>query len=117
MNADSQGNGLDVPSTEQVDLAIEMFRMLADATRVRILWALLQGEHSVSHLAEVVKANAPAVSQHLAKLRLARLVRQRREGTRIFYTADSAHVQQLLREALYHADHVVQGLPDHDVGP
>ena len=60
----------------------------------------------VNELAELVGAQPAAVSQHLAKLRLARLVRSRREGTRIFYVLDDAHVRRLVEEVLSHADHV-----------
>jgi DNA-binding transcriptional ArsR family regulator len=66
----------------------------------------LEGEHSVNELADVVGAQPAAVSQHLAKLRLARLVRSRREGTRIYYVVDDAHVRSLVEEVLTHADHV-----------
>ena len=51
------------------------------------MWALLHGEHSVNELADHVGARPPAVSQHLAKLRAAGLVRTRRDGNRIFYAA------------------------------
>jgi DNA-binding transcriptional ArsR family regulator len=61
-----------------------MFKLLADSTRLRIIWALLHGEHSVNELAEHLGANPAGVSQHLAKLRLARLVSVRREGNRAF---------------------------------
>jgi DNA-binding transcriptional ArsR family regulator len=105
------------PGPEQVELAVEMLKLLADPTRLRILWALLHGEHSVSNLAEHVGAQPAAVSQHLAKLRMARVVRVRREGNRMFYAADNAHVRRLVEEALFHADHVVGGLPDRDSGP
>ena len=64
-------------------------------------------------LAEHIGAQPAAVSQHLAKLRLSRLVRTRREGNRIFYAAENAHVRHLVEEALFHADHVVRDLPDH----
>jgi DNA-binding transcriptional ArsR family regulator len=102
------------PADEQVDLAVETFKLLADNTRLRILWALLHGEHSVNELAAHVGAQPAAVSQHLAKLRLARLVRVRRDGTRMFYAAENSHVRQLVEEALFHADHLVEGTPDHD---
>lgn len=102
-----------MPNEEQANLAAESFRMLADATRVKLLWALLQGESSVACLAELVGASPTAVSQHLAKLRLARLVKTRREGTFVFYSAADVHVRRLLDEALYHADHADQDLPDH----
>jgi DNA-binding transcriptional ArsR family regulator len=102
-----------MPSEEQAHLAVETFRMLADVTRVKILWALLQGESSVACLAELVGATPTAVSQHLAKLRLARLVKTRRDGTFVYYSAADVHVRRLLDEALFHADHADHDLPDH----
>ena len=101
------------PDDEQVELAVETFKLLADNTRLRILWALLHGEHSVNNLAAHVGAQPAGVSQHLAKLRMARLVKVRREGTRMYYAADNTHVRQLVAQALFHADHVVGDLPDH----
>ncbi|ASR37200.1 transcriptional regulator [Prauserella marina] len=100
----------DMPHDEQVHLAAESFRLLADPTRIKILWALLQGESSVACLAELAGVNPTAVSQHLAKLRLAGLVKGRREGTFVFYSAADEHVRRLLAQALYHADHVERGL-------
>ncbi|MFY1636455.1 ArsR/SmtB family transcription factor [Solwaraspora sp. WMMB335] len=105
-----------MPVEEQVHLAAETFRLLADPTRIKILWALLQGESSVACLAELVGAAPTAVSQHLAKLRLAGLVRGRREGTFVYYSAADVHVRQLLAEALFHADHADRDLPDHEAG-
>ena len=70
MDAD---RGIDQPTVEEVDLAVELFRMLSDGTRLRILWCLQQ-EQSVGELAALVDKAPAAVSQHLAKLRLARLV-------------------------------------------
>ncbi len=89
--------------------AVDTLKMLADPTRLRIVWALLHGEHSVGRLAEHVGAAAPGVSQHLAKLRLAGLVKTRRDGNHIFYLADDDHVRRLVEEALFHAGHVVRG--------
>jgi DNA-binding transcriptional ArsR family regulator len=96
-----------MPTDEQVGFASDGFRMLADPTRIKILWALLHGESSVAHLADVVGAAPAAVSQHLAKLRLAKLVRVRREGTFAYYSAVDDHVARLLTEALDHANHQV----------
>lgn len=103
----------ELPTDDQVDVAVRTFQLLGDGTRLRIVWALLHGEYSVGELAAVVGAQPSAVSQHLAKLRLTRLVSTRRQGTRIYYAAENVHVGQLLQEALYHADHVAQDLPDH----
>lgn len=93
----------DMPLDEQVHLATESFRMLADPTRIKVLWALLQGESSVACLAELAGAAPTAVSQHLAKLRLAGLVTCRREGTFMYYSTANDHVRRLLSQALSHA--------------
>jgi DNA-binding transcriptional ArsR family regulator len=105
-----------MPNDEQVHLAAESFRLLADPTRMKILWALLQGESSVACLADLVGAAPTAVSQHLAKLRLAGLVKGRREANFVYYSAADVHVRRLLDEALFHADHTDRDLPDHDSG-
>jgi len=109
----SEDPNFSMPSEEQANLAAESFRMLGDVTRVKLLWALLQGESSVACLADLVGATPTAVSQHLAKLRLARLVKTRRDGTFVYYSAADIHVRRLLDEALFHADHTDQDLPDH----
>ncbi|MFI5606075.1 ArsR/SmtB family transcription factor [Amycolatopsis sp. NPDC051903] len=101
----------DMPNDEQVHLAAESFRLLADPTRIKVLWALLQGESSVACLAELAGVTPTSVSQHLAKLRLAGLVKGRREGTFVFYSAADDHVRRLLAQALHHADHVDRDLP------
>lgn len=87
--------------------------MLADPTRLRIMWLLCAGEHDVTALAQRVGAARPAVSQHLAKLRLAGLVTSRRDGRRALYGVRGGHVRRLLIEALGAADHRVTGAPDH----
>jgi len=91
--------------------------MVADPTRLRIMWTLLHGEHSVNELADHLGARPAAVSQHLAKLRLGRLVSTRREGTRIFYLADNDQVRRFVEEALFHADHILQGHSAHHEQP
>jgi DNA-binding transcriptional ArsR family regulator len=95
-----------MPNEDQVHLAAEAFRMLSDPTRIKVLWALLQGESSVACLAELADVAPTVVSQHLAKLRLAGLVKARRQGTFVYYSAADQHVQRLLSQALFHADHV-----------
>lgn len=107
---------LPVPTEEHASLAAQTFRMLADPTRVKILWVLLQGEASVTALSELVGSSPTAVSQHLAKLRLAGLVDSRREGTFIHYSAQDLHVRRLLAEALSHAEHetgITSGTDQH----
>ncbi|MEN4473954.1 metalloregulator ArsR/SmtB family transcription factor [Mycolicibacterium cosmeticum] len=112
MNADNAPCRRALPQDE-VDLVVEVFRMLADTTRVQVLWALVDREMSVNDLAEHVGKPAPSVSQHLAKLRMARLVRTRREGTTIYYSLDNDHVGQLVTDAVFNAEHAGPGVPGH----
>jgi ArsR family transcriptional regulator, zinc-responsive transcriptional repressor len=98
---------------DQAELAAEVFRMLADSTRVRLLWAMLEAELSVNQLADLVGKPAPSVSQHLAKLRMARLVRTRREGTQVFYRVENDHVGRLVRDAVFNAEHAGPDVPRH----
>jgi DNA-binding transcriptional ArsR family regulator len=94
------------PSLEEFLAAVDSLKLLADLTRFRIVWALLHGEHAVNELAEHVGMNKTAVSQHLAKLRMAHLVTTRRDGNRIYYSAGDHHIGRLVQEALFHSDHV-----------
>jgi len=102
----------EMPTEIEVQVAADAFRLLGDPNRIKILWALLQGETSVNCLAELIGASASSVSQHLAKLRLAGLVTVRREGTFAYYAAADAHVRRLLEEALFHADHAANKITD-----
>jgi DNA-binding transcriptional ArsR family regulator len=101
------------PSDREVDAAVRVLKLLADPTRLRIVWALLHGEHSVNDLAEHVGVRATAASQHLAKLRAADVVTVRRDGNRLFYAARNEHIERLAREALLQADHAVTGGRHH----
>jgi DNA-binding transcriptional ArsR family regulator len=112
MHLDTQPRDLD-PSSSDVELAVEVFAMLADATRIRLILALRDGELSVNRLAEIVEKSPPAVSQHLAKLRLARMVTTRRQGTTVFYALADEHALQLVIAALLQAEHSVEAIPRH----
>ncbi len=96
-----------------VDLAAEVFSLLADATRVRIVLALREAEMSVNHLAEAVGKPPTAVSQHLAKLRWGRIVRARQEGNRVFYSLVDEHARTLVTQAVFQAQHALEEHPAH----
>lgn len=104
------------PDSEYVELAVEIFAMLADATRVRIVLALRDGELPVNELAERVGKSPTSVSQHLAKLRLARIVLTRNEGTRVFYRLADEHARRLVTDAIFQAEHSLGGTPRHHQG-
>ncbi|MEZ0069662.1 DNA-binding transcriptional ArsR family regulator [Streptacidiphilus sp. MAP12-20] len=73
---------------DRLDEAATAFALLASPMRLHIMWLLLAAESDVGGLAERTRASMPAVSQHLAKLKLAGLVRSRREGRRQVYLVD-----------------------------
>lgn len=112
MHADSKECRFGVNSP-YVELAAEVFSLLADATRVRIILALRDDELSVNHLADIVDKSPAAVSQHLAKLRWGRIVKTRQEGTRVFYTLVDEHARTLVAQAVFQAQHAVDAEPGH----
>ncbi|NHW49324.1 MULTISPECIES: metalloregulator ArsR/SmtB family transcription factor [unclassified Paenarthrobacter] len=112
MNADNRMCSLGVDS-QYVELAVEVFAMLADATRVRIILALRDGEMAVGALAELIGKPPAAVSQHLAKMRLARMVSTRQDGTKVLYRLENEHARQLVADAIFQAEHALGGDPAH----
>ncbi|QGK68306.1 metalloregulator ArsR/SmtB family transcription factor [Allosaccharopolyspora coralli] len=112
MNADNGSCSFGVES-DYVELAVELFSMLADATRVRIILALRDEELPVNRLAEIVDKSPAAVSQHLAKLRLARIVLTRQQGTRVFYRLANEHVRRVVADAIFQAEHSLGDAPRH----
>jgi DNA-binding transcriptional ArsR family regulator len=106
------GGGSDLVDVRIVDLAVEVFSMLADPTRVRIVLCLRAGELPVNAIATAVGKAPAAVSQHLAKLRLARIVSARQDGNRVFYRLENEHASQLVTDAIHQAEHAI-GRPRH----
>jgi ArsR family transcriptional regulator, lead/cadmium/zinc/bismuth-responsive transcriptional repressor len=95
-----------VPDATVTSLA-EMFRALADPTRVRMLDVLSHGELCVCDLAAVLGVSQSAVSHQLRFLRGLRLVRARRDGRMVFYALDDRHVVDLLALGLTHVSETV----------
>ncbi|EMD29202.1 ArsR/SmtB family transcription factor [Amycolatopsis azurea] len=103
-----------LPDPGQIEIASTAMRMLSDPTRMRMMWLLSGTEYDVNSLAAAVDMARPAVSQQLAKLKLAGLVSVRRDGRRALYSTRGGHVRRLLTEALNAAEHHLYDLPDHD---
>jgi DNA-binding transcriptional ArsR family regulator len=99
--------------SEYVDLAAEVFTLLSDPTRIRIILALEEGELPVGELAARVGKAPTAVSQHLAKLRWAKVVQTRQEGTRVYYSLIDEHARELVHQAVFQAEHVIDFWPRH----
>lgn len=94
---------MDAPTAQEM---AEIFRVLADPARLRIVDHLIQHEEVCVHrLAIALGMTQPAVSHHLRLLRQMRLVAYRREGRHVFYRLDDRHVQDLFIQAYSHAAH------------
>ena len=80
----------------------ELFRALADETRVKILYMLSEQELCVCDLAYLLEMSIPAVSHHLRLLKVMRLVTSRKDGKQVFYSLADDHVISLIRIAREH---------------
>jgi DNA-binding transcriptional ArsR family regulator len=103
---------------DYADLA-ETFRALGDASRAKILHALLSQEMCVCDLSALIGISESAISQHLRVLRGLRLVRNRKAGRVVYYSLEDACIRTLLAVALTHLDDPAghrRGRPDRDAG-
>lgn len=94
--------------------AADTLKLIAEPTRLHLLFLLLDAERNVSDLVDLSGASRTLVSQHLAKLRLGGLVSNRREGRNVYYRVADGHVVRLVVETLSRADHVRSGEPMHE---
>jgi DNA-binding transcriptional ArsR family regulator len=114
MSASSAAHDLDPAGLERVrsrllssahaDSVAEVFKLLGDPTRVKLLDALTFGERCVCDLAALVGLTESAVSHQLRLFRGAHLVRVRRAGRSAFYTLDDHHVIGLLHDTRKHVE-------------
>jgi DNA-binding transcriptional ArsR family regulator len=91
------------PDRQQLQMAAEILRALADPQRLRVLIRLAEGELNVGQLAELEEEKITTVSARLKVLLAARLVTRRRAGQTIIYAIADAHVLNLVANAIEHA--------------
>jgi DNA-binding transcriptional ArsR family regulator len=113
--------------TAGIEPSAEMFRILGQETRLRLLVLLSNGEHSVGELDSISGIGQPGLSQQLAILRKAGLVTTRREHKKAFYRIDAERLQQVAALLALLAGPVVMAesrpkrlestLPVRNVGP
>ncbi len=84
----------------------ELFSVLGDTSRVKIIAALLNGPMNVQALADVVGISPSAISHHMRSLRQMHLVRSQKQGRQVFYSLDDQHVEELFKRGM---DHVLHG--------
>ncbi len=83
----------------------EVFKILGDATRIKLLALLTTDEMRVSDIAEALSMGQSAISHQLRVLRNARLVKFRKDGKEAWYSLDDDHVVKLMRQGLDHVSH------------
>ncbi len=91
-----------MPSDEDVADISDFFRIFADSTRVKILWALDKSELCVCDIAVLLGMTKSAVSHQLRVLKDAGLVKNRREGKVIFYSLADEHIKDIFEKAVEH---------------
>ena len=95
----------ELPTLQEIEKVSRIFKLLSDATRLKILLTLEQGERNVTSIAEVVQMEQSVVSHQLKLLKDNRMVKARREGKTVFYRLDDQHVFDILEETLEHTRH------------
>jgi DNA-binding transcriptional ArsR family regulator len=93
----------------------EAMKAFGSASRLRLLWAMLDDEHTVEELAATIGLAPSAASHQLRLLRAARLVRVRREGRHAYYRLYDHHLVDLLAAIRHHQEHVQS--PEHALPP
>jgi DNA-binding transcriptional ArsR family regulator len=87
---------------EQLHELAEIFRLLGDPSRLRVLIECRRGPTPVGEIAETAGLSPSLVSHHLRLLRATRIVRAERRGRHVLYSLDSHHIDRVLTDMLDH---------------
>jgi len=93
---------VDMPEEENLYNLADLFKVLGDSTRVRILSALFQAEMCVCDIAALLNMSQSAISHQLRVLKQARLVKNRRDGKVVYYSLEDDHVKSIFDQGLIH---------------
>lgn len=80
----------------------ELFKVFADSTRIRILYALFEEERSVNEIANLLNMNQSAISHQLKILKNSKLIKNRRNGKTIYYSLNDNHVYNIINQGIEH---------------
>lgn len=92
----------DMPSEQQLYDLADLYKIFADSTRIRILYALFESELCVCDIATLLGMTLSAISHQLRILKQAKLVRFRREGKTVYYALSDDHVRLILGQGMDH---------------
>lgn len=91
-----------IPEDETLFELADLFKVLGDTTRIKILCALLENSMCVCDIAALLGMTQSAISHQLRVLKQARLVKFKREGKVVYYTLDDEHVKSIFDQGLIH---------------
>jgi DNA-binding transcriptional ArsR family regulator len=94
-----------LPTEDIVEDLTDFFKSFADATRIKIISALIEAEMCVCDLANLIGMTQSAVSHQLRVLRQSRLVKYRKDGKIVYYSLDDDHVRDIMKQGLAHVKH------------
>lgn len=92
---------------ELIDSLSGIFKVMADPTRLKILYALMRGTCNVSKLVELLGMSQSSISHQLILLKQEGLIRSKKEGRKVFYSLDDDHVETLFTMGYTHAMHKI----------
>ena len=99
------------PDTDSaVDQLADLFHLLGDKTRLRIVLSCLPAPIAVGDIAATLDLSSSLVSHHLRLLRAARIVKAERQGKQVFYSAADAHISTLLANTFEHIAETPNGI-------
>ena len=94
-----------MPDVNTFNKLAELFKLIGDTTRCKILFALDQREMCVCDLANVLNMTKSSISHQLATLRKNEIVKCRKSGKEVYYTLDDNHIVELFEIGLEHINH------------
>lgn len=94
------------PSDKDTDNVIVILKMLADKTRLKIVYSLMSGAKCVGDIVSVVGESQSAISHQLATMKASKLVKSERKGNKMIYSVADEHVNQVVKLCLAHAKEI-----------
>ena len=94
-----------MPNTEILNNLANFFKIMGDATRCKLLFALLQNEMCVCDLANVLSMTKSSISHQLSKMKDVGLVKCRKSGKTVYYSLDDEHISEIFEVGIEHINH------------
>ncbi len=93
-----------MPKDEVIYDLAEFFKMFADSTRMKIIYALMDKELCVGDIADIVGTTQSAISHQLRILKQSKLVKYRKDGKIVYYSLDDEHIYQIVKKGREHIE-------------